>query len=291
MLTLRTVEFHPLSWLDFSFGEAAIWVKRFELGYLNPFMLSTFYQAVSGDTDNLLVHGSLSLNLPSAKLYGNLVVDEIGSQGSRAPDMKFSEYLKNIYAFSTGVQIAIPFLPFTMLSFQYTKIEPYCYTHYDQLSPHQGSPVRINFTHQGYNIARSLPPNSDESLVRIDTVPLPGMDGRLEYRLIRHGNNVYGYGDINRNWYEIQTELGTLKKDFLNDGVYDISHLASVEIGYQFKSLPIRLEASYQFSYTYWIGNGYESAIDDLFWTTRELEAPLENVVKHIFSIRLELFN
>ncbi len=70
-----------------------------------------------------------------------------------------------------GVQWVIPKLPFTIASFQYTKIEPYTYSHYPQQYPFFDKDYYfdINWTNDGENLGYHLPPNSDEFLIKIES--------------------------------------------------------------------------------------------------------------------------
>ena len=53
MLTTKRLEFYLPTDLTVSLYETVMWPKRLELGYLNPFMVTTIYQNTLGDYDNM----------------------------------------------------------------------------------------------------------------------------------------------------------------------------------------------------------------------------------------------
>src|SRR5262249_8140627 len=137
-----------------------------------------------------------------------------------------------------------------------------------------------------------LPPNSDELLVRVKSVLTPEFNAGLSYKLIHHGTNstdangnridgvIYGNVDIPMNYsYYAYHSYNT--KNFLNDGVYDISHIISLEWAYASSEFPIKVGFEYSFAYTFWINNGSSLA------PNVTLPSP---VTAHIFALKLSLF-
>ncbi|MCF7943170.1 MAG: hypothetical protein K9L21_01925, partial [Spirochaetia bacterium] len=61
MLTTKRLQFDLPHRISFSVFETVMWPKRFELGYLNPFMISTIYQNTLGDYDNMFAGFDFSL--------------------------------------------------------------------------------------------------------------------------------------------------------------------------------------------------------------------------------------
>ncbi len=251
MLSAHLLEVWPASWLRLAAWESVVWGKRLELAYLNP--LTSFYLAqnfVAGDMDNIAFGGEASVTLaPWARWYFSAFLDEIETDHLD----RFFQFAKNQYAWSTGIKAPVPWLPFTLLTLQYTKIEPYCYTHYPQSYPFFDPAVQVNiaYTNDGENLGYPLPPNSDELLVQLASVPHPGWTATLRYRLVRHGDGDHLSGQIEGNidtWLDYNNLDAYPWKDFLHDGVYEWIHSATVAGSWSpaaFRPLTVRAEYSF----------------------------------------------
>ncbi|MBW8003238.1 MAG: hypothetical protein FVQ80_14665 [Planctomycetes bacterium] len=193
MLSIHRIEIFPSSWLYLSAWESAVWAKRFELSYLNPAMIYYVGQNISGDFDNIAIGGSFALTAsPYFRYYFSLFIDEfINDSWDR-----FFKTTNNQYAWQTGLKIPLSCLPFSLLTLQYTKIEPYCYTHYLQDHPSYSQQININYANDGENIGYYLPPNSDEFLIKFSFYPAPRVFANIKYRLIRHGDGELADGQI-----------------------------------------------------------------------------------------------
>lgn len=280
MLTIQKVELFPFNWLYLSAGSAAVWGKRFEIGYLSPLLMPILYQNVVGDFDNLAMFGTLGFVVPKiGKLYFTFFLDE-------ALFINLEDYFtrpRNMFAYQTGFEVPVPGLPFTVFTFQYTKLEPFVYTHYQEEYPFFSNPVDMSYTNDGELLGYPLAPNSDEFLISIRTVPHPQVTASLAYRLIRHGTNdpdIAGelavYGDIDQP-LNIYLKDAYPDKDFLNDGLYDWNNIVTLKGSFRFKKLPVTVSAEYCFAHTFWVEN--ESGI-----------APPADQIRNIFSLSVELF-
>jgi len=253
MLTTQLFELMIFDWLYLSVNNSIVWAKRFEMSYLNPFLLPLLAQNLTGDHDNGAMEFSMAFTIPiGLKIYGSYFADEI-----RASQDMFSDPSIQ-FAAQVGVRWIIPKLPFTMTSFQYTKIEPYTYTHYAQEYPFFDNQYYfdISWTNDGENLGYHLPPNSDEFLVKIQSIPYKNLSVFLQYQHIRHGDGIYEEGEM-----EGSTDSGgdgeepahaynhTGTKDFLNDGIYEKIHIATLGASYELDSLPMKFEADYSFVY------------------------------------------
>ena len=163
-----------------------------------------------------------------------------------------------MFALQGGLKLPVPRLPFTNLTLQYTKIEPFTYAHYYTKYPDYRIPVDTAYTHDGENLAYHLWPNSDEFLVKVASLPFPGFQAGLEYRLIRHGDNpsmvpgdlaILGRPD---GWLDYDLIDDPLSKDFLHDGLYDFNHIVTLSGEYAIPETPVTVKLWYTFSYTYW---------------------------------------
>jgi hypothetical protein len=199
-------------------------------------------QQINGDLDNIAFGADLAVTIaPFARLYFSIFIDEL----VLTPLNSFLTRVDNQYAWQAGLKVPLPGLPFFLLVFQYTKIEPYCYTHYEQTLPQYTTPININYTHDGENLGYRLPPNSDEFLVRLFTYPRSGLALAAQYRLIRHGTG----SDIDTPLdYSLITTYPA--KDFLHDGAYEWVNLASLRAAYEFSRIPLSVWAEYSLVFT-----------------------------------------
>ena len=167
MLSIHRLEWYPWDWLYLSPWESVVYAKRLELSYLNPLRSYFMGQHINGDLDNIAFGGEAAVTIrPYFRLYFSLFLDEI----VLVPLSRLFTRPNNQFAWQAGLKVPIPWLPFALLTLQYTKIEPYCYTHY----PYHTQSININYSHDGENLGYHLPPNSDELLLRLFTHPADG---------------------------------------------------------------------------------------------------------------------
>lgn len=281
MFTLQMLEFFPFEWLTLSIASSAIWGKRFEIGYLNPLMYPVIHQNLHGDFDNVNQSVNLIVHLPEyARLYLSFFADEMELTGLKT----FFSNPRNMVAFQAGTKIPVPFFSFSLFTFQYTKIEPFVYTHYPEENYSSSSvPVDLSYTHDGENLGSYLPPNSDEFLVKIESRVLPNLNLSLQYQLIRHGTNdreiagdIAIYGDIDE--YILYERLDEYPdKVFLKDGLYDWNNIISLKATWEIPDYSAVLTFGYSFAYTWWVEN--DSG-----------KTPPDNKAKNIFSISYRVF-
>ena len=259
MTAMKMVEIRPLDWIYIAVHEGVVFPKRFELGYLNPLIFSSLYQSQIGDFDNIMGGATLGLSLPGvAEAWTTLYVDELKPESIS----DFFDYVRNFYSFQAGVQAAIPSVPFGLLTLQYTKVEPFTYTHpatevpwVDPVGSVDPSVVYESFVSGGEGLCTKLDPNTDELLVRVNANPLEHLSVHGGYQLIRHGEYggsydepLSGYGDalLSPEMEAIYLEawgaasppdLADLRKAFLKDGDYEWYNIFS--IGGNYDLLPL----------------------------------------------------
>ncbi|MDR1105156.1 MAG: hypothetical protein LBL44_02260 [Treponema sp.] len=239
LFTLAMLEFNPGKFIHIDFGSATVWPKRFDLGYFFPVNSNFFYQNNVGDFDNLALFGDLEIRIPGKfKVWGSLYLDEarfdtgIGS---------FLHQDRNMYAIQGGTKIHIPWLPFASLTLRYTKVEPYCYTHEYTETPWTRVPMDTAYINNGESLGIYLPPNSDEALLRIEAMMLPGANIHAQYQMIRHGAD-WGSGRVDGSSLgdKIYKDANT-EKSFLKDGVYQWRHVFKIGGSYSLKTRKIPL--------------------------------------------------
>ncbi len=250
MLSIHRLEWFPRDWLYLSPWESVVYAKRLELSYLNPLMSYYMGQQINGDLDNIAFGGEAAVSWsPYFRLYFSLFLDEI----VLVPLSRLFTRPNNQFAWQAGLKVPIPWLPFALLTLQYTKIEPYCYTHYPQTVPMYTLPVNINYAHDGENLGYHLPPNSDELLLRFYTHPASGLELATQYQLIRHGDGVHPgqiEGSVDSPIIPGDLAAGLYpEKNFLHDGNYEWINILKVSLGYRLAAVPVKVWAEYSFVY------------------------------------------
>lgn len=258
MITIHSVDVRPTDWLYLGVHEAVVWPKRFELGYLNPMIFSSLYQGQIGDYDNIFGGLSAGVSIPKTlDVYASFYFDEF----SPTSFSDLFERVRNFFSYQAGMKLQISdLLPYGVFTAQYSKIEPFTYTHPATDVPWVDSKssdgkVYESFVSGGYGIPSKLDPNSDELLIQVETQLLPRLHLSASYQMIRHGE--YG-GDYNSPldayresdddngilpegmeyplWLDGAEEsdtgsVGTLLKSFLHDGNYDWYHMGTLAAG------------------------------------------------------------
>ncbi|MBN2652233.1 MAG: hypothetical protein JXR63_07615 [Spirochaetales bacterium] len=283
-VSMALLELDATKWFYFNFGGGVIWPKRFELGYLMPNNINYFYQNVVGDFDNLSLTSTIMFCVPGyANFYFSAYIDEM--------NLLVDDFLnkdRNMYSLQGGVKFAIPKIPFSLLTIQYTKIEPYCYTNPKRETPWYDYDVHMNYTNNGENLGYALKPNSDELMFKFETMPYPGVKANLSYRMIRHGF-VDGSEFSSEMDYSMDLngapEGSLLWKDFLKDGVYEWFHELGIGATTDFSimNVPITLGLGYTFVYKYhtdYVGGQLQ----------RINTADYADKSNHLFSIYFKVF-
>jgi len=235
-----------------------VWAKRFELGQIFPLADTFLYQQNGGDFDNSGFLVNLMGQYPGiAKSWFSLFMDEI-SLGE--VDRNFFSMSRMMIAFQFGTSFTIPQvgpLSFNLLTIRYTKVEPFYYSHTREILPWYGDLLmETNWVTAGRALGFYTPPNSDEILIRFDTMPAIGAKLNFQYQLIRHGAD---YGDRavfgSSLWSELDpTGRKYMRKFFLHDGAYQWMHIYKVGGEYSFAStsnLPFRLFAEIGLVHSY----------------------------------------
>ncbi|MCL2442175.1 MAG: hypothetical protein FWD13_01765 [Treponema sp.] len=236
------LEFDIKNYFHIGFGSSVIWPKRFELGYLFPFMDNFLYQNNVGDFDNLALFLNLKGQYPGlGKIWFSLFMDEAN------PEPQFFELDRMMYAYQFGASFFIPWLPFSSVTVSYTKNEPYNYTHPKEEVPWYIYEMEQNFVNFGKALGHYIPPNSDELLIRFETIPFPRSMFSFQYQMIRHGAN-YGDRAVDGStlWSELphegRSEKDALRKFFLRDGAYQWIHILRLKGEYSLTAFNVPLK-------------------------------------------------
>ena len=212
--------------LHFDFGSSVVWPKRFDIGYMFPLANYVEYQNHIGDCDNLALFGDVKFSIEGiGSIWASFYLDEINGLNNNP-----FKHTRAMFAYQGGVKYVLPKLPFATISFRYTKIEPYCYTHHSiNYTPWYDHYICENYSNNGESLGYYLPPNSDEFLLQFKMQPKKGITAGASYQLIRHGAD---YGSQQVPGSNIYSELSNqnrdeLEKFFLHDGAYNWIHIVS----------------------------------------------------------------
>lgn len=241
----------------FYFGAtgSVVFPKRIELGYMNPFMLAFLYQNQIGDFDNMQLGLFTGITIPKiTHIYASIFMDELNVQVSN-----FLNKDRNMYAVQIGAKSPLPFWT-SVFTFQYTKIEPYMYSHPLTDVPWYDKPMDTTYINHGQPLGYFLNPNSDEFKIQLESNPLWYLSATLKYTLVRHGTTT-GSGKVDgSSFYDPLNYSGNLQdaqegdlywKDFLHDGVYEWINSISLggELDCRKWDVPITVGLTYTFSY------------------------------------------
>jgi len=224
--SITMIQLRYKNFIYFDFIDAVVWPKRFELGYISPVTNSFFYQNNIGDFDNMAMSANLKLQYPG---FGNIWFSAFIDEMNLLADMLTLD--RQMIAVQAGINLSLPFLSFSAVKVSYTKVNPYCYTHNRNLNPWYGDlRMETAYTNNGVSLGYYLPPNSDEILIRFDTMPLKNLTTGLQYQMIRHGADFGGSAVDGSNFSSELDPRGrndnpVLKRYFLKDGAYQWLHI------------------------------------------------------------------
>ncbi|MDR0586043.1 MAG: hypothetical protein LBG26_02265 [Treponema sp.] len=255
--SIEQLEFNYKNYLHIDVGSSVVWPKRFELGYIFPINNNFLYQYNIGDYDNMGLFFNIRGQYPGVgALWFSAYLDEI----EVASASKIFKLDRHMFAFQGGIKAVFPWLPFASVRLSYTKIEPYTYTHTRIYAPwlakDSGHPYETSYTNNGVGLGYYLPPNSDEILLRIETMPVPSTGVHVQYQMIRHGAD---HGDDAVDGSNYRSELdpdnrGSITKRFLHDGAYQWLHIVKVGANHTFANFPLELFGEAGVVYSYYKG-------------------------------------
>ncbi|MFH0921920.1 MAG: capsule assembly Wzi family protein, partial [Fibrobacterota bacterium] len=125
--------------------------RHFDALYSIPFIPYYFAQHYSGDRDNMALSLDAACHrIPNTKIYAELFLDDLIS-----PLSFFDDYWSNKWAFTGGVHYYFPFAwPDLSLLMEYSRIEPWVYTHFFGESH--------RYRHYGQSLGSVIGPNADQ---------------------------------------------------------------------------------------------------------------------------------
>ena len=218
-LAAHRLEFSPTDRLSIGIYESIIFGGRFEPAYLNPIMFFKSAEHYLGDHDNAALGFDARLRAWNGfALYGEIFIDDISTTKLG------TGWYANKFGFQCGSYMVNPLgVRNTDLRIQYTRIEPYVYSH--------RIPINV-YQHYGTSLGHHIGPNADEAVLTLNVRPSRRLTGTCIFRFRRHGTNPPGKnvgGDINVPFRKDDSE----KVHFL-DGDVEKRFLLDLSVRYEF---------------------------------------------------------
>jgi len=229
-MALHSVSVYPLKGLSFTFGESIVYSERFEYIYLIPvifFRLADHYASNYnnhvGNNAQIFFSFSLRNHIPNTSLYGSLFIDDLSVTNifNRAKQ-------RNKVGITLGLKIED--LPINNLSLvtEYTRINPYVYTHFVQT---------LTYENSSNLLGHWLGQNADLIYLGIKYKLMRGFNLKVWSKFIRKG----GKGDMESAQRLPQPSfLFGLRKSFTNFGFemkYEILHRLTARLTYKYSKL------------------------------------------------------
>jgi len=169
-----------ISSMSIGFQEMAIYSNRsVDLAYLNPLILIESAQRSRQERDNILwAFDAEDHVLHNVELQGTLVLDDLNF-----PKLGTSSS-QNKFAVQGGTMVVDPIcLSNTSIAVEYTRVNPYTFSHERSRDDNYGSFGQILSHHIG--------PNSDSWFFKFDYQPMYRLSTSFRFELQRHGEDVF----------------------------------------------------------------------------------------------------
>ncbi len=220
-LTMHRLSIKP-EWGEFAVWEGIVYSKRgIDVNYLNPLSFYKSLEHYLRDRDNSLLGFDFTVRpVKNIELKGTFILDDIIYRRIG------KNYWSNKTAWNAGILYS-PKLPID-LGFEYSRIEPYTFSHFDILN---------NYTNDRHLLNSGMQPNSDQfaGIIRFwwgEKIPL-----KFKVAYIRHGENIYDEngklirnvgGDFNNARYINDSEFV-----YFLDGIRNDVIACEFNIGYE----------------------------------------------------------
>jgi len=217
--------------LSFALYESVVYHKRLEFGYLNPLSVYMFEQNAMGDLDNMLAGFDWSYNwVNHARFYGSVAMTEMNN--IKHP----IRWPRNIMGYQLGVEIPLPVLSFSTLTFQAVYLSPFFYSHYANDDNPWGQTVNQAYVNKGFCLGYPLDPDTIELLAKFDTSFAKGWTGsatlKTQLRSAQYAtNNEYGTTIMTAMVYDVDDEY-SLKDplDFIWQNIWSLDLTATKKL-------------------------------------------------------------
>lgn len=174
-MAAHMIEVTPMGGVDFSLGESVVYSDRGPLLiYMIPVMFFKSAEHYNGDKDNVQWFANLDLNLiRNVNVYGSLFIDELNID-----DLFDPEKQRNQVGYTVGLQLYDLPLNNIELCAEYTRINPWVYTHKQPAT---------TFTNNGYVLGNWMGQNADELVCDLSYRPMRSLLLGATYEVFRKG--------------------------------------------------------------------------------------------------------
>ena len=182
-MAAHMIELSPIRGVDVSLGESVVYSDRGPLLlYLIPVMFFKAGEHYNIDKDNIQWFGNIDLNLiHNVNVYGSLFIDDLSLD-----KITSAQEHPNYFGYTVGFQTYDVLLRNVELSVEYTRINPWVYTH---------KYPALEFTNDGYVMGNWMGQNADNLTIDLSCRPTRSLQLGGTYQMYRKG----GLADI---WYQ-----------------------------------------------------------------------------------------
>jgi hypothetical protein len=186
-LSAHRVEIIPYPGISVAWQEVYIYAEKLHIELLNPIMPYQMAEDYLGEIGNNTMEFDAEISLiPGAKVYSALFLDDFH------PDRSPFKYSGFGWAVLGGTMIADPLgLDNTDLTLEYSRVEPWTYTHRGTL---QDPPIPTAYKHFDEPLGHWIGPNADDLFAQVGWQINRKIRGSVSYNRIRHGEvggNIY----------------------------------------------------------------------------------------------------
>ena len=179
-LAMHRLEVQPFGWFSAAFTEAVVYGRRGpEIAYLNPLFPVEAAEHTLWDRDNVLftLEGTVR-PVRGLEAYGTWLVDDLAT--STLGDGDYG----NKWGLQGGAQVSLGATGVTAFG-EYTRIEPYTYTH----RFHEDGFFFNSYAHNDFGLGHPIGPNADQWLAGVQAWLPFRARGRVAARYRRQGRN------------------------------------------------------------------------------------------------------
>jgi hypothetical protein len=217
-LSAHRVEIIPYPGISVAWQEVYVYAEKLHIELLNPIMPYQMAEDYLGEIGNNTMEFDAEISLiPHAKVYSALFLDDFH------PDKNPFKYSGFRWAVLGGTMIANPLgLDNTDLTLEYSRVEPWTYTHKGTL---QDPPIPTAYKHFDEPLGHWIGPNADDLFAQMGWQINRKMRGTLSYNRIRHG-------EVGGNIYDAPEDY-TREKKFL-EGI--VEKRRAIRLGFEYKT-------------------------------------------------------
>ncbi len=187
-IAFHTIGYHFTPKFSIAYYETMVYGNRFDFSYFLPVPYMAA-QGIGGNSDNLQMGLIFKWKPVKGFLWAtDLFVDDFDVDKL----VKLNLNGKNRFGLQTGFTYAPENSFCRLISFDYTAISPYTYSHWEYVNGSNTDANHLynfqNYTNNGVHIGSTYEPNSDVFALKVSFKPLKNLHIGLGTSFMRHGN-------------------------------------------------------------------------------------------------------